>query len=124
MLDRGGDDVSCARARQRTPHRGVDRLGAARGEHDLARARAEQRRDLLARVLDRDARGAPFGVQAAGVGVVVAQEREHRLERRRAQRRRRRVVEVGARHRARQTRATQWSPPSGRLVSNCGEVSP
>jgi hypothetical protein len=34
---------------------------------------------------------------------------------------RRAQVRVGV---ARQTRATQQSPPSGRLVSNCGDVSP
>ena len=88
VLDRGGDDVAGARATacERTPDRGVHRLGARRREHDLARPGAEERRDLLARVFERDARHPPFGVQAAGIGVVLAQEREHRLERGGAQR--------------------------------------
>ena len=109
------------------PHRGVDRLGARRREHDLARSGAEQRGDLLAALLDRDPGDLALGVHPSRVGVVVAEIGEHRLERRRAQRRRRRVVEIGASHGPApwdQTRATQWSSPSGRLASNCGDVSP
>ncbi len=52
------------------------------------------------------------------------EERQHGVERGRAQDRGRRVVEVGARHGVAQTRATQWSSPSGRLSSKCGDVSP
>ena len=48
-----------------------------------SRGRAPKKRgDLLARVLERDARDVAFGVQTAGIGVVLAEVREHRLERR------------------------------------------
>jgi hypothetical protein len=120
VLHRRRDDVSASPPCQRAPHRGVHGLGPGGGEHHLARARAESRRDLLASILDRDARPVSLAVQPPGVAVVVAEIGEHRLERDRSQRRRRCVVEVGARH----TRATQCSPPSGRLVSNWGDVSP
>ena len=106
-----------------TPDRVVDRLGAARGEDDLARARTEQPGDLLARILHRDARDAALRVQAGGITCVIGEEREHRLERRRAEWRRRRVVEVRAGHEA-QTRVTQWASPSGRVASKIGWVSP
>ena len=42
--------------RERTPDRGVDRLGTARREHHLARSRAEERGDGLPRLFDRDPR--------------------------------------------------------------------
>ena len=67
------------------------------GEHDLAGPGAEERGDLLTRVLERDARRAPLRVEPAGIGVVLAEVRQHRVERDRAQRRRRCVVEVRAR---------------------------
>ena len=92
MLDRGRDDaVGGLGSAHRPVDRGVHRLGAARGEHDLARAGAEEGRHLLAGLLDRDARDAPVGVHPAGIGVVVPQEGEHRLQRAGAQWRRRRV---------------------------------
>jgi hypothetical protein len=67
------------------PHGGVDGFRAAGGEDDLARPGAEQTRDLFAGVLEGDACHATFGVQAAGIGVVGPQERQHRLERGRAE---------------------------------------
>ena len=127
VLDRRGDDVTVPGARERTPDRGVDRLGAARREHHFARAGAEQRRDLLARGLDRDAR-------RRGLRRAVA--RDHRGGRGdTAASPRTRCGRSGdddawSRYAratgccSRQTRATQWSSPSGRLVSNCGDVSP
>ena len=83
MLDRGGDDVRrmLARPPKRAPHRGVDRLGARRREHDFPRPGAETRRNRSARFFERDARHAPFRMQPAGIGMVLAQERQHRVER-------------------------------------------
>ena len=99
VLDGGRDD----RAAEPTPSnaapdRVVDRLGAARREHDLPRSRAEERRDLLSCVLDRDPGDPSLGVQTGGIAVVLREEREHGLERRRAQRGRGRVIEVRAGH--------------------------
>ncbi len=122
VLHRSGDDVAFPSVFERTPDRGVDRFGAARGEHHLARARAEQRGHLLACVLDCDARRAAFGVQAPGVAVMVAEVRHHRVERLRAQRRRRRVIEIRARHgsgrvrrgrRSGRRRRDDWSRTAG-----------
>ncbi len=88
MLDRSRDDVRCvlARTAQCTPHGRVDGLGARRGEHHLAGPGAEERRDLFASVFERDARRASLRVQPAGIGEVVAEVGEHRVERGRAQR--------------------------------------
>ena len=64
-----------------------------------SRGRAPKRAATCSRaVFDRDPGDVSLGVQPAGIGVVLAEVREHRLERDRSQRRRRRVVEVGARH--------------------------
>ena len=74
-------------------------------------------------LLDRDPRDATLRVQTAGIAGVLAEERQHR----------RRAPPGGAarttrgrgrRRGPRQTRATQWSSPSGRLDSNRGDVSP
>ena len=145
VFDRGRDDVDRAGAvgaaldgpGGRAPDRGVDRFRPARRKDDLAWACTEQRRDLFACDLDRDARHLALGVDAPRVTRMVAEEREHRRERGGAQRRRRCVVEVRAGHQRATvtgtytrapgtwaTRATQWSSPSGRLASNCGDVSP
>ncbi len=69
-----------AGARERAPHRGVHRFGAAGGEDDFTLARTEPRRDLLAGGFDRHPGGVPLGVQASGIGMVLAQVGEHRLE--------------------------------------------
>ena len=85
-----------------------------------SRGRAPTNAATCSRVLDRDPRRAPFGVQPAGVAVVLREVRQHRLERDGPQRRRRRVVEVRAVH----TRVTQCRSPSGRLSSMWGCVAP
>ena len=107
--------TTCAGAapRQRAPHRGVDRLGAGRGEHDLARPGAEARRHLLARrprprpgwrvprrAAGRDRRGARGGRGASPRARPVAAARTTRGRGRRAPRRRPSATR-------RQTRATQ-----------------
>src|SRR5262249_4494478 len=145
-------------ALERAPDGRVDRLRAARGEDHLAGPRAEERGDLLARGLDRDAGPATFGVQPPRVAVVLTEERHNRRELVRAEGQGRGVVEISPRrhpcitghcappsrspstaplrsvlrvtalhrpalrarlrfvpYRIRQTRATQWSSPSGRL---------
>jgi len=61
------------------------------------RARAEELRNLRTGRFERDPRHAALCVQPAGIGMVLAQERKHRLQRGRAQRRRRCVIEVRAR---------------------------
>ena len=127
VLDRRGDHVGSRpvrRAGHGAVHGGVDRLRAGRGEHDLAGSGAEQPGDGLPGVLDGDPGRPSVAVHPARVGRVAAQVGEHRLERRGAQRRGGGVVEVGPGHGRAQTRATQWSLPSGRLASKCGEVSP
>jgi len=105
---------------RRSPCRGVDGLGAAAREDDLAAAGAEQRRDLLARLLD-DAAGDPsFRVHPARVGPA-PELGEHRLHHGRTRGRRRRVIEVvpGA-----HTVVTHTSSPWGRDDVVSGVVSP
>ena len=58
----------------------VDGFGAAAGEGDLARLGTEQRRHLRPRLLDGTAHPAPAGIAGGGIGVVLAQERQHRLQ--------------------------------------------
>ena len=96
VLDRGGDDVLAATAGgPRDALEGkVVRLGAAGGEHHLARSGTDEGGDRLARLVDALARAPPGGVQARGVAGVLDEVRKHRLEHLRPQRRRRRVVEV------------------------------
>ena len=60
--------------------------GGVVGTALVARARPDEHGDLLTRVLDRDARRAPLGVQAPRIAMVLRQEREHRVERGGAQR--------------------------------------
>ena len=105
-------------------HGRVHRLGPGGGEHDLPGTCAEQGRDPLPGVLDRDPGDPAVAVHPSRVGGMPPQVGEHRLEGGRAQRRGGGVVEVGPGHGQAQTRATQWSLPSGRLASKCGEVSP
>ena len=122
VLDRGGHDVSAAVTRDRTPDRGVHRLGAARREHHLSRSCAEERGDGLARLLDRDPcrRDPPRGD--------VPDRRDARggtaTSRRAPRGGGARTTRDRGRRGALQTRATHWSSPSGRLDSNRGDVSP
>ena len=57
---------------------------------------ADERRDLLARLLDGGARALAEPVQARGIAVGLAQVGEHGFERRRVERRRGVVVEIDA----------------------------
>ena len=66
---------------------GVHGLGPRRGEHDLPRPGPEERGYLLPGVFERDARRAPFGVEPAGIGVMIPKVGEHRVERRGSERR-------------------------------------
>ena len=59
---------------------GIDGLGAAAGEGDLAWSCPEQRRHLRPRLLDGAAHPAPAGIAGGGIGVVFAQKRQHRLQ--------------------------------------------
>ena len=63
MLDCRDDKAPAAAADKRQ----VVGLGAARGEHDLVRRRADQRRDALARVVDRATRRATEPMHRRGV---------------------------------------------------------
>jgi hypothetical protein len=82
MLDRGRYGVPRAGGPgQRAPHPGVDGFGSRRSEDDLARSGAEERGNLFASVFERDARGTSFGVEPTGVGVMLAEIGEHRVER-------------------------------------------
>ena len=76
---------SLAAARHATPNGGIDGFSPRRREDDLTRSRTEERRHLLASALECNPRRASFDVQPAGIGVVLAQERKHRLERDRPQ---------------------------------------
>ena len=127
VLDGGGDDVTVSPARASAPQIAVLTASVPLDVNTTSRGRAPNSAATCSRAVSTATRvDAAFGVQATGIAVVVAEVRQHRVERARAQRRRRRVIEIRARHGAcrRQTRATQWSSPSGRLVSNCGDVSP
>ena len=75
-----------------------DGLGGAAREDDLAAARAEQRGDLLAGLLDGHPRGLPLVVDPRRVAGVAEQPRHHGLPRLRSGRRGGRVVEVVAGH--------------------------
>ena len=98
VLDRGGDQ---ARDRPELGGAGpvdpLDRevvgLGAARGEHHLARPAVQRLRDRLARLLDHPPRVAPGRVQGARVADL-EQVRGHRLDGRGHHRRGGGVVEV------------------------------
>jgi len=83
VLDRGGHDGAFASVgpRHGAPDRGVHGFGAGGREHHFARPGAEQRRDLLARDLDRDPRDSAFLVQPTGIAGVTLEVREHRRER-------------------------------------------
>ena len=59
----------------------VDGFGATGGEHHLSGSRSDEGGHLLACLFDRDTGDASVGVHAARIGVVVAQERDHRVER-------------------------------------------
>jgi seryl-tRNA synthetase len=59
---------------------GIDGFGAAAGEDDFARVGTEEGGHLGACLLDGAADPATSGVAGGGVGVVLAQERQHRLQ--------------------------------------------
>ena len=123
VLDRGRDDVTAtARARQAAPDRRVHGLGARRREHDLARPRTDERRDLLTRVLERDARHAAFRVQPAGIGGMVA--RGTGASRRARPAAAERTTRDRGTPRCQHSRVTQCASPPGRLCSMIGCVSP
>ena len=59
---------------------GIDGFGAATGEGDLSRAGVEQGCHLGPRLLNGAAHPAPPGIAGRGIGVVLAQERQHRVQ--------------------------------------------
>ena len=67
LLDGRGEDGRAREPARRPPSRGVDGLSPTRGEHHLARRRAEQFRNLQARRLQRVADAAAFLVEPARV---------------------------------------------------------
>ena len=75
-------------------HGGVHALGAAAGEDDFIGLRADPCGEFGARVLDGLARPPRPGVGAGGVGMSVAQPRQHRLKHFRQQRRARVGVQM------------------------------
>ena len=88
VLDRGRHDVPASAGPCDAPQTAVLTASVPDDVNTTSRGRAPTKRgDLLACVFERDARRASFGVQAAGIAGVLAQEREHRVERGRAQRR-------------------------------------
>ena len=114
----------------RSPGGRGDGLGGPAGEDDLAGAGTEQVGDLLAGLLERDAAGQPFGVDAARVGGHQALEAapvehgHHGVARLGPQRRGRRVVEVVPRLGHASTAVTQTSSPMGIEDDSSGDVSP
>ena len=106
------------RAIERAEDRGVVGLGAAAGEHDLARPAAEHVGDVVAGLVDRLAGLACEAVRARRVGELLGEERQHRRRPPRAHRRGRRVVEVGeAVVHGNQARRTHW-PPTAAVVED------
>ena len=101
------------------------RLGSRRGEHDLA-GRAPKNAATCSRASSSATRRrAPFGVEPSGVGVMIPEVGEHRVERARSERRGRCVIEIRGRTAGQlSTRVTQLSSPCGRLCSMIGSVSP
>ena len=83
MLRGAGDHVLSARGvrPREADDREVVRLGAAAGEDDLVRLRAEQPRQPVARIIDRRPRLAPRRMDARGIAKVPLEKRPHRRER-------------------------------------------
>jgi hypothetical protein len=100
VLHGAGHDVPAPRAGRprHAAHGEIVRLGAAGGEHDLARLRPEVAGDLLARLVECLARATARRVDARRVALVLRQVREHGLEHLGTDRRGGRVIEVD-RHR-------------------------
>ena len=99
MLDCRGDERAPLRiAPSGAADRDVARLGAAAGEGDFVSARADQRGDLCARVLDRIMRAPPRGMCGGRVAEFLAQERQHGVEHGRIDRRGGIVIEVDRLH--------------------------
>ena len=81
VLDRGDDQVAPARARGRADQAQRIGLGAAAGEQDLRRRRrAQQLRDLLARLLDGARRRRAQRVRRRRIREQVARRARHRLQ--------------------------------------------
>lgn|GEM_PF-1241 len=59
---------------------GIDGFRAAAGEGDLARLGTQQGCHLGSRLLDGTAHPAPPGIAGGGIGVVLTQKRQHRLQ--------------------------------------------
>ena len=91
---RGGAHRAPAVAADGADDRRVVGFRAAPREHDLARAAADRRGDVVAGLVDRPPRVAGEAVRSARVGEALGEERQHRVDRGLAHRRRRRVVEV------------------------------
>ena len=83
----------------RSPPREVIGLGAAAGEDDLVRLRADRVRDLLARFVDQHARRPPLGIDARGIAMHIPVDLRHGGGDLGVHRRCRGVVEVDASHR-------------------------
>ena len=81
MLGAGDDELRLFRPKRthRDMH-GIDGLSAAAGEGDLALVGTEQRRHLGTRLLDGTAHPARPCIAGGGIGVVLAQKRQHRLQ--------------------------------------------
>src|SRR3954454_11127855 len=82
----------------RALEREVERLGPAARDDDLAGARVDRRGDSLMSLVERGAGAATPGMGRRWVAELLAEERQHGLERFGPQRGRRRVIEVD-RHR-------------------------
>ena len=102
VLDGRRDEVAGAASELRGDRDALDRevvrLGAARGEDDVAGAEAEHARHARPGVGERLGRGFADGVVARRVAEPVGEERHHRLEHLGPHRTRRGVVEVAERH--------------------------
>jgi len=120
MLGEAGNHMLPERhARPREAEHGeIVRLGAAARENDFVRFRAEQRREPVARVVNRRARLAPRGVDARGVAEMPLKIRPHRRENFRRERRGGVVVEIDHR------RAQHSRPPRAAASEKIPHFSP
>jgi hypothetical protein len=94
MFDGAGDDAAVAIALHDAADRHVAGFGAAAGEDDLVRLRADQRRDMAARGVDGVFGAAAQRVTGRRVAERVAQERQHGVEHIRRDRRGGVVIEI------------------------------
>src|SRR5437899_1884987 len=101
MFDCGSNDMtpvglSCV---ANSLNRQIVRFSSAGGENDLVRARANQRRDLSPRAINRGARFLPERMDTRRVAESFAEVRQQRFYDARVDRRRRAVIEIDFAHR-------------------------